>query len=75
MTVRDPWFADLSDDEAWMLYNLVTARTEALDAAEIEAMSNLGGQPWRDLRRKLKELLIQRTVHPQAATSQPGPTE
>lgn len=47
----------LTGTEGWMVYNLVNARTEALDAAEIETRSPCGGQPWRLLRRKIQAKL------------------
>lgn len=49
-----PWFADLTDEEIWTLYDLVTARTVALEHAEDVAMQNLGAQPWRELKAKLR---------------------
>jgi hypothetical protein len=54
MREREPWFSALTDEEIWMLYNLVTGRVEAFDKAELEAMSNLGGQTWRELQKKLR---------------------
>lgn len=47
----------LSDDELWKVYDLVTARTEALEACEIAACGPLGGEPWRLLRRKIRAKL------------------
>lgn len=47
----------LTKEEAWMVYDLVTARTEALDACEIEIRGPAGGEPWRLLRRKIRAVL------------------
>lgn len=47
----------LSYDELWMVYDLVTARTEALEACEIATRGPLGGEPWRLLRRKIRAKL------------------
>lgn len=47
----------VTGDEAWMLYDLVTARTELIEEAETATRSNCGGEPWRLLRRKLRAKL------------------
>lgn len=47
----------MSDEELWMVYDLVAARVTQIDAAELASMSNCGGEPWRLLARKLRNVL------------------
>lgn len=55
--IQGPRALRLTDDELWMVYDLVTARTEAIDACEIEIRGPADGERWRLLRRKLRAAL------------------
>jgi hypothetical protein len=48
---------NLTDEQAWMLYDLVASQKERHDAAELETRSNCGGEPWRLLHRKIRAAL------------------
>jgi hypothetical protein len=47
----------LGTDEVWLLYDLVCARVAQVDAAELATQTNCGGEPWRLLQRRLRQVL------------------
>jgi hypothetical protein len=55
---------EVTRDQAWTLYDLITARAEALTAQEIEAMSGLGAQHYRAIARVLRTVLEAHGVPP-----------
>lgn len=44
-------------DELWMLYDLVTKQKVAYDDAELEIRGPAGGEKWRLLHRKLRQMV------------------
>ena len=55
---------EFTRDQAWTLYDLVTARAEALTAQEIEAMTGLGAQHYKVIARGLRTALEAHAVPP-----------
>jgi hypothetical protein len=48
---------EVSREDAWRIYDLVTGRSEMLAGAEYQAMQSLGGAPWYALAKQIREAL------------------
>lgn len=47
----------ISREDCWRLYDLVTGRSELIAAQEYQAMQNLGGSPWYALAKEIRNAL------------------
>lgn len=52
----------VDEEQAWMLYDLVTQRVGELDKLENEIRGPAGGERWRNLQRSLRMQLGLRMV-------------